>query len=944
MRTHPVPLLVVAWITALTALAALVSVAAPAAAMPSKNSTCTSCHSGAASGTVTAVPSTATPTPGATYTVAIDIGLTASGKTGYRIAQTDAADSATNWMAVYSGTGSQTAWTATMTAPATPGTYYYKVWTAKGYRGTAKAVSYSVTIPAPAPAITSLTPTHAQTGASVVIAGSNLGASGVVKFGATTATTSAWSATSVTATVPASLAPGATSVTVTPTGGSASNGLAFTVDAPPVPAPVLTSLLPSTGIAGSTVVVTGSNLGASGSVTVGGVAATTSAWSATSITCTVPAGLTTGAKSVVVTPAGATASNALTYTVTLALATITSLNPAHAQTGASVVIAGSNLGASGVVKFGATTATTSAWSATSVTATVPACLAPGATSVTVTPTGGSASNGLAFTVDAPPVPAPVLTSLLPSTGIAGSTVVVTGSNLGASGSVTVGGVAATTSAWSATQVTATVPASLAPGATTVTVQPAGAAVSNALTYTVTAAPVPPAAITSLDPTHAQTGASVVIAGTNLGPSGTVKFGATTATTSAWSATQVTATVPASLAPGATSVTVQPAGAAVSNALAFSVDAPPVPAPAITSLNPAHAQTGASVVIAGSNLGASGVVKFGATTATTSAWSATQVTATVPASLAPGATSVTVTPTGGSASNGLAFTVDAPPVPAAAIASLNPTHAQTGASVVIAGSDLGASGVVKFGATTATTSAWSATQVTATVPASLAPGATSVTVTPTGGSASNALAFTVDAPPVPVDTTAPVTTASGVPGVAWCNYPVTVSLVATDEVGGSGMKSVAYAVDGGEPIVVEGAGASVLLDTSGIHTVAFFAKDVAGNVEATRSVAVNLDLSKPHPQAPRSATARHERAATLRYRIVDETPNAGTATVTIVVKNSRGKTVLRLELGSRPVNTALKATFACRLRPGDYRFRISATDGAGNPQAAVASQRLRVLAR
>ena len=285
-----------------------------------------------------------------------------------------------------------------------------------------------------------------------------------------------------------------------------------------------------------------------------------------------------------------------------------------------------------------------------------------------------------------------------------------------------------------------------------------------------------------------------------------------------------------------------------------------------------------------------------------------------------------------------------PAPAPAITSLTPTHAQTGASVVIAGSDLGASGVVKFGATTATTSAWSATQVTATVPASLAPGATSVTVQPAGAAVSNALAFTVDAPPVPVDTTDPVTTASGVPGLAWCNYPVTVSLAATDEAAGSGVKSIAYAVDGGDPVFVEGAGASVLLETSGTHTVAFFAKDVAGNVEATRSVTVNLDLSKPHPQAPRSATVRHARTATLRYRIVDATPNAGTATVTIAVKNSRGKTVLRLELGSRPVNTALKATFTCRLRPGEYRFRVSATDAAGNPQAAVASQRLHVLAR
>ena len=125
---------------------------------------------------------------------------------------------------------------------------------------------------------------------------------------------------------------------------------------------------------------------------ISGITAATSAWSATSITCTVPAGLTVGAKNVVVTPTGGAASNTRTFTVTVTptpTAAITSLTPNHARTGASVVIAGSNLGSGGTVRFGSTMATTTAWSASSVTATVPASLSPGATTVTVTPTGGS---------------------------------------------------------------------------------------------------------------------------------------------------------------------------------------------------------------------------------------------------------------------------------------------------------------------------------------------------------------------------------------------------------------------------------------------------------------------------------------------------------------------------------------------------------------------------
>ena len=41
----------------------------PAGATPDRTTTCDTCHTGAASGTVTATPSNASPSPGATYTV-----------------------------------------------------------------------------------------------------------------------------------------------------------------------------------------------------------------------------------------------------------------------------------------------------------------------------------------------------------------------------------------------------------------------------------------------------------------------------------------------------------------------------------------------------------------------------------------------------------------------------------------------------------------------------------------------------------------------------------------------------------------------------------------------------------------------------------------------------------------------------------------------------------
>ena len=316
---------------------------------------------------------------------------------------------------------------------------------------------------------------------------------------------------------------------------------------------------------------------------------------------------------------------------------------------------------------------------------------------------------------------------------------------------------------------------------------------------------------------------------------------------------------------------------------------------------------------------------------------------MPAGLTVGAKNVVVTPAGRAASNARTFTVTVTPAPTAAIAGLTPSHARTGASVVIAGSNLGSGGSVRFGSTVATTTAWSASSVTATVPASLSPGATTVTVTPTGAAASNGRSFTVDVPPAPADTTAPVTTAAGVPAGAWYRSAVTVALTAADNAGGSGVASIIYAVDGGAPVKVAAATASVPVGTSGAHTISYFATDVAGNAEATRTLAVNIDTSKPRTRAPRAARVRRRTRRALRYEVRDLTPNGGSARVVIAIKNSRGKVVQRLRLGERPVNTALTARFTCTLRPGTYRFLVRATDAAGNTQANIAAQTLRVVA-
>src|SRR5437660_12631358 len=138
---------------------------------------------------------------------------------------------------------------------------------------------------AAAPTITSLTPNTGAVGSSIVIAGSNFGSrkgAGKVKFNGTTATTTSWGASSITATVP----PGATTGNVVVTVGSPSNGVTFTSTA----APSITSLTPNTGAVGSSIVIAGSNFGPSrgnGNVKFNGTSATTiTSWGASSITAT----------------------------------------------------------------------------------------------------------------------------------------------------------------------------------------------------------------------------------------------------------------------------------------------------------------------------------------------------------------------------------------------------------------------------------------------------------------------------------------------------------------------------------------------------------------------------------------------------------------------------------------------------------------------------------
>ena len=107
---------------------------------------------------------------------------------------------------------------------------------------------------------------------------------------------------------------------------------------------------------------------------------------------------------------------------------------------------------------------------------------------------------------------------------------------------------------------------------------------------------------------------------------------------------------------------------------------------------------------------------------------------------------------------------------------------------------------------------------------------------------------------PADTTPPTTTASltanGSPYTSgtWTKYDVAVSLTATDNVGGSGVKQITYSASGDQtiaPTTVSGSTASFSITAEGTTTVSFYATDNANNVETpTKTVTIKIDKTAP----------------------------------------------------------------------------------------------------
>lgn len=370
----------------------------------------------------------------------------------------------------------------------------------------------------------------------------------------------------------------------------------------------------------------------------------------------------------------------------------------------------------------------------------------GAKSGTATATGETKTFSPFIVLAPDSASAPEIASLAPDQGRAGDAVVITGVNFGATaGEVHFGAEQAATTAWSDTEISATVPSGLSPGVVSVTVT-AGDQTSAAADFTLLAPVVAnPPVIASLSPVSGPADTVVTVTGTDFGAmqgASSVRFGGNGVTPTSWSATQLVFAVPL-VGEGTYDVEVV-VGGVTSNAAAFAVPPAP-PLPVVSTVDNSWPEMYGQITVSGANFGAvqgTSKVRVDDVVAGIVSWSDTAITLTVPYFDTGAVRSLTVTVAGQTSNAWTLYLFTVPPTPA--ITSLAPTSGPVDTLVQISGSDFGASqgtSTLRIGSTLVTPSSWTDTLIQFAVPATFSAGAYGVTVT-RGYRTSGAATFTV----------------------------------------------------------------------------------------------------------------------------------------------------------------------------------------------------------
>jgi hypothetical protein len=199
----------------------------------------------------------------------------------------------------------------------------------------------------------------------------------------------------------------------------------------------------------------------------------------------------------------------------------------------------------------------------------------------------------------------------------------------------------------------------------------------------------------------------------------------------------------------------------------------------------------------------------------------------------------------------------------------------------------------------------------------------------------------------VDGTDPTTTLSGA-GTGWSNRPVRLLARATDSTSGMVATSAsptpftAIRIDGGMPVTAAGDSVATTVIASGVHTVAYYARDAAGNVAdglpanghwnaapATAPVRIDRD-----PPAVAFAAAQDPRdPERIEARVVDPLSGADPSRGRIAVRPA-GSRQRFTPLPTEAREGLLRAHWDSAAYPaGLYEFRATGYDAAANPASS-----------
>jgi hypothetical protein len=529
--------------------------------------------------------------------------------------------------------------------------------------------------------------------------------------------------TQITFTLPVGAVTG--KISITTVDGTATSATNLVVILPPKPM----TFLPAMAVVGMDIVISGTTLAGTTSVTfTGPVSVTATAVTATSLHAVVPAGALSGPVSVA-NPADTGATTA-SFKV---LPKITGFEPASAVGGSATVITvnGFNLkvgATTPAVKIGAFVVPPASISSSGTQLLFPVPLGAVTGKIMVTTVDGAAASATALTVVQPPR----ATTFAPASAMVGTDIAVTGTNMALATLVTfTGGATAVPTAVSATSLHVVIPVGALTGPVSVT-NPIGTAPS------VASLKVLPK-ITGFSPSSAVAGSATVVTvdGLNL------KVGATTPTVKVGtfvvppgsiqssSATQLAFTVPLGAVTG--KISIMTADGTATSPANLDVIQPPK----VTAFVPLAAAVGTDIVINGANLTGATLITFtgpSTPTATATLVTPTSLHAVVPAGAVTGPVSVTNPIATGISSAG--FTV----LPK--IISFTPASGAVGAEVIVTGTSLRllSDPVVKVGTVTAMVTSSTGTELRFTIPAGAV--TAKIAITTADGTATSATSLTV----------------------------------------------------------------------------------------------------------------------------------------------------------------------------------------------------------